>query len=75
MLVGERMAHPVETACLDWAVITALNKMRQFNIHRLPVVDEQENLVGIVSESDLLHVAPLSVATMSVLEQTHILIT
>jgi len=72
MLVGERMAHPVETACPDWSVITALNQMRQNNIHRLPVIDEQENLVGIVSESDLLRASPSSVANLSVLEKTYI---
>ena len=66
------MSRPVITASPDWSINTALNLMRQKDIHRLPVVDEQENLVGIISESDLLRVAPLGISNMSILEQTYI---
>jgi acetoin utilization protein AcuB len=72
MLVGERMAHPVVIAYPDWLVITALNQMLQKDIHRLPVLDKQGNLVGIVSESDLLRASPAGAANLSVLEKTYI---
>jgi len=72
MLVGERMAHPVITANPDWSIANALDTMRQKDIHRLPVVDEQGNLGGIVSESDLLRASPSSEANLSVLEKTYI---
>jgi acetoin utilization protein AcuB len=72
MIVGEIMSQPVLTANQEWSINTALHLMHQHDIHRLPVIDEQENLVGIVSESDLLRVLPLSATNLSVLEQTYI---
>jgi acetoin utilization protein AcuB len=72
MLVGERMSHPAITIQPDWSINKALNLMRQENIHRLPVIDDQGMLVGIVSEGDLLRTAPPDAAQLSLLERDFI---
>ncbi len=68
MLVGERMTkHPV-TVHEDMAVDEALNLMRKEKVRRLPVVDDDGKLVGIVSEKDLLYASPSPVTTLSIYE-------
>jgi acetoin utilization protein AcuB len=47
--------------------------MREKKVHRLPVVDKKGQLVGIVSESDLLNARPSSVTTLSIWEVTYML--
>jgi CBS-domain-containing membrane protein len=44
------------TAEPDWSVVRAAQVMDRHHIQRLPVVDEDGTLVGIVSRSDLLRV-------------------
>jgi acetoin utilization protein AcuB len=72
MLVRERMSHPAITIQTDWSINRALNLMRQENIHRLPVVDAEEKMVGIISEGDLLRTAPPDAAQLSLLEREFI---
>jgi acetoin utilization protein AcuB len=67
MLVGERMSHPVISVAPDVPVMDALGIMRSDHIRRLPVVRHGE-LVGIVSEKDLLYAAPSQATSLSVWE-------
>lgn len=54
MLVGERMT-PNPTVVTNRATVgQALDLIEQHRVRHLPVVDDGENLVGIVSEKDLL---------------------
>lgn len=54
MLVGERMT-PNPTLVTNRATVgQALELIEQHRVRHLPVVDDGENLVGIVSEKDLL---------------------
>jgi len=53
MLVGDRMTRDVHTLLPDATVSEALRTMKAHSVHRLPVVDEADNLVGIVSYMDL----------------------
>jgi acetoin utilization protein AcuB len=53
------MSHPAVTIQPDWSINKALSLMRQERIHRLPVVDIEGKLVGIISEGGLLRSAPL----------------
>lgn len=73
MLVGERMSHPVITIHPDMPLQEALNLMHQEHIRRLPVVDNRGQLVGIVSERDLLHASPSDATTLSVWELNYLL--
>lgn len=73
MLVGERMSrNPVtiqETASID----DGLHVMRQHKVRRLPVMDADGKMVGIVSDKDLLHAAPSPATTLSVHELHYLL--
>lgn len=73
MLVKERMSDPVITVHPDMPMHEALNLMRSEPNRRLPVVDKPGRLVGIVSERDLLHAAPLDATSLSIWELHYLL--
>jgi CBS-domain-containing membrane protein len=50
------MSRTVFTARPEWSVAEAARMMDRHHVKRLPVVDETDRLVGIVSRSDLLRV-------------------
>ncbi|RAG86817.1 inosine-5'-monophosphate dehydrogenase [Streptacidiphilus pinicola] len=50
------MSHTVFSARPEWSVVEAARMMDRHHVKRLPVVDETDRLVGIVSRSDLLRV-------------------
>ncbi|MFI1500040.1 CBS domain-containing protein [Streptomyces platensis] len=53
---GELMSAPAVCAHPEWSVVEAARLMEAQNVKRLPVVDETDVLLGIVSRSDLLRV-------------------
>lgn len=68
MLVKDRMSrHPI-TVTTDVHIDEALKMMRDNKIRRLPVVDKNGRLVGIVSEMDLLYASPSPATSLSVYE-------
>lgn len=68
MLVKDRMSrHPI-TVTTDVRIDEALKMMRDNKIRRLPVVDKNGRLVGIVSEMDLLYASPSPATSLSVYE-------
>jgi acetoin utilization protein AcuB len=73
MLVGNRMAQPVITIRPDVPVQDALVMMRKEHVRRFPVVDENGNLVGIVSESDLLNASPSEATSLSAWEINYLI--
>lgn len=73
MLVGERMSKPVLTVTPDIPVQEALAAMRKEHIRRFPVVDKHGQLLGIVSESDLLNASPSEATSLSVWEINYLL--
>jgi acetoin utilization protein AcuB len=58
MLVGNRMSHPVITITPETTLEDAHFLMEKEHIRRLPVVNKDGNLVGIITESDLLKASP-----------------
>ncbi len=73
MLVGERMSSPVITIHLEMPMQDALNLMHQEHVRRFPVVNKRGNLVGIVSERDLLHASPSDATSLSIWEINYLL--
>jgi acetoin utilization protein AcuB len=73
MLVGERMTKPVITVRPETSLPDALNLMRTEHIRRLPVVNKRGELVGIVTESDLLKASPSEATSLSIYEVTYLL--
>lgn len=73
MLVGERMSHPVITVSSKTPMQEAHKLMRDEKIRRLPVVSERGKLIGIITESDLLHASPSDATSLSVWEMNYML--
>jgi acetoin utilization protein AcuB len=68
MFVGSRMKHPVLTIGPKTSLDEALTVMTNEHVRRLPVVDHSGNLIGIVTELDLLKASPSEATTLSVWE-------
>jgi len=60
-LVEEVMSKPLRVIKPDTSIEDAAKAMRENKIKRLPVVDEENELVGIISEGDIAKVFPLVV--------------
>lgn len=68
MLVRERMSSNPITITPQTSVSDALRMMREKKVRRLPVLDSKGQLVGIVSDSDLLYASPSPATSLSVWE-------
>jgi acetoin utilization protein AcuB len=68
MKVKQRMTPGPITAHLKNTHSQALTYMRQHRFRRMPVLDDDNHLVGIVSEKDLLRTAPSPATSLSVYE-------
>lgn len=73
MLVRERMTPNPLTVTPESSVRDALRLMRERKVRRLPVLDDQGQLVGIVSEKDLLYASPSPVTSLNVWEINELL--
>lgn len=73
MLVRERMSpHPV-TVQADTPITEALRMLREKNVRRMPVLDAEGGLAGIVSEKDLLYASPSPATSLSIYELHYML--
>ncbi|MFB0534778.1 MAG: CBS domain-containing protein [Anaerolineae bacterium] len=68
MLVHERMSKKAITITDDIPINQALKFMRDEKVRRLPVLNKKGELVGIVSERDLLYASPSPVTSLSIHE-------
>nr|MBC7244422.1 CBS domain-containing protein [Chloroflexota bacterium] len=68
MLIRERMTHNPITVREDTSLYDALKIMRDNKVRRLPVLNKDGKLVGIVSEKDLLYASPSPATSLSVWE-------
>lgn len=73
MLVRDRMSSPAVTVSPETPFQDALALMRDRKFRRLPVVNSHGELVGIVSERDMLHAAPSPASSLSVWEVNYLL--
>lgn len=72
MLVKDRMSrHPI-TIRPDLSLHDALRVMHDEKVRRLPVVDKEGRLVGIVLEKDLLYASPSPATSLSVYELNYL---
>jgi len=72
MLVRERMSRLVITIQPETPIMEAHELMRNEHIRRLPVI-KRKQLVGIVSERDILHAEPSDVTSLSIWEEHYLL--
>jgi acetoin utilization protein AcuB len=68
MLVRELMTPNPITISPDMAVSEALDLMHEHHFRRLPVLNPQKRLIGIVSEKDLMHASPSPATSLDVWE-------
>jgi len=54
VLVGEIMTKKVRTTKKDASISDAAALMDKYNVNRLPVVDENKKLVGIITRGDII---------------------
>jgi len=73
MLVRERMSRPVITIQPEVPIMEAHELMQNEHIRRLPVINKRKQLVGIVSERDILHAEPSDVTSLSIWEEHYLL--
>ena len=73
MLVRDRMTPNPVTVTPDTTFPEAFNIIREKGIRYLPVLDKRKRLVGIVTQTDLLHASPSSATTLSVFEVNYLL--
>jgi acetoin utilization protein AcuB len=73
MFVKDRMTQNPVTVTPETSVSEALNLMRQHKVRRMPVVDKQGHLVGIVAEKDLLYASPSPATSLNVYEIGYLL--
>ena len=73
MLVRERMSTNPVTITADVPITEALRIMRQNQVRRLPVLDGDGELIGIVSEKDLLYASPSPATSLSIHEMHYML--
>ncbi len=73
MYVKDQMTTPALTLTPDTPFLDALKLMRERKIRRIPIVNEQGKILGIVSERDLLHAEPSPATSLSVWEMNYLL--
>ncbi len=73
MIIADRMKKNPATASPDMSISDASAKMKAEKIHRLPVLDDEKHLVGVISEKDILLAAPSPASTLSTYEINYLL--
>jgi len=73
MLVGDWMLKDVTTVTEDVSMIKAGRIMQQRGVRRLPVVDGEGRLSGIVTERDIKAASPSKATSLDIYEMTHLL--
>ncbi len=68
MLIREFMTPDPITVHTDTTVPDALRLMKEKNVRRLPVLDKDGHLTGIVSDKDLLYASPSPATTLAIWE-------
>lgn len=53
MLVERIMTSPVETLHVNDTIHEAMNMMSRLSIRHIPIVDDDDNLAGIISDKDV----------------------
>ncbi len=73
MLVKDRMTPNPTTVTPDTPFFEAMRIMGERRFRHLPVVDRRAKLVGIVTQTDLLHASPSPATALSVSEVNYLL--
>ncbi len=72
MLVKGRMSAPIISTTPETQIMEAMDVMKRNNIRRMPVLNKKGELVGIISDKDLLNAAPSNATSLSVWEVNYL---
>jgi len=73
MLVKDRMTPNPKTISPEASHPEALRMLRKEKFRYLPVVDKAGKVIGMVTETDLLHASPSSATSLSIYEMNYLL--
>ncbi len=73
MTIEYRMTRNPVTISPEANVVEASELMKKNKVHRLPVLDKDKKLVGIISEKDILHASPSPASSLSIHEMAYLL--
>ncbi len=73
MLIKHWMTSEVITVTPETSVVKANKLMKDHNVRRLPVVDVENNVVGIVSDRDIKDASPSQATSLDVREVMYLL--
>ena len=73
MFVKDQMTPDPITVSPDIPIIEAQQKMQRHNIRHLPVVDQSNHVVGLLTRETMLQAVPWSQSALSTLETQYIL--
>ena len=73
MIIARRMTRNPVTATPDMSIGEASDLMKREKVHRLPALDKDKNLVGVITEKDILHASPSPASSLSIHEMAYLL--
>ena len=73
MTVEYRMTLNPVTISPEASVVEASTLMKKEKVHRLPVLDSDKKLVGVISEKDILFATPSPASSLSIHEMAYLL--
>ncbi len=73
MIIERRMTKNPVTINPEANVVEASDLMKREKVHRLPVLDKDKNLVGVISEKDILYATPSPASSLSIHEMAYLL--
>lgn len=73
MIIERRMTRNPVTCTPDMSIQDASDLMKREHVHRLPVLDRNGKLIGVVSEKDILKAQPSPASTLSAYESSYLL--
>lgn len=73
MLIRDWMTTDVITASLETSMLKVSKMMKEYDIRRVPVVDAQGKIVGIVSDRDVKDASPSKATTLDMHELYYLL--
>jgi len=73
MYVKDKMSKNLYTTYKDVSISNALDIMSKYSLHRLPVVDKENNLIGLLTKSMISKNSPNDATSLSVFELNYLL--
>ena len=73
MIIERRMTKNPVTINPEASVVEASELMKNEKVHRLPVLDRDKNLIGVISEKDILFATPSPASSLSIHEMAYLL--